>query len=292
MNILVTGGAGFVGTNLIKKLLKEKHKVVSLDNYSIGTEDNHVDGCTYISGDVNDIEDLFVLETFLESKNFDIIFHLAALSRIQPSFDSPNRTFVANTVGTQKECEFARKSNAKVVYAGSSSRWHNPYQSPYAACKHFGEEICKMYKITYGMDIEIVRFYNVYGPGEIVDGDWAAVIGKWRSQVRDGKPITIVGDGEQRRDFTHIDDIVDGLWKIGIKDIKHEDAWELGTGQNYSINDVYLMFKERFGIDYVNIPDQSGNYRVTLRENDDSLNKLNWKPSDKLRDYILSLNKD
>ena len=292
MNILVTGGAGFVGTKLIKKLLKEKHKVVSLDNYSIGTEDNHVDGCTYISGDVNDIEDLFVLETFLESKNFDIIFHLAALSRIQPSFDSPNRTFVANTVGTQKVCEFARKSNAKVVYSGSSSKWHNPYQSPYAACKHFGEEICKMYKITYGMDIEIVRFYNVYGPGEIVDGDWAAVIGKWRSQVRDGKPITIVGDGEQRRDFTHIDDIVDGLWKIGIKDIKHEDAWELGTGQNYSINDVYLMFKERFGIDYVNIPDQSGNYRVTLRENDDSLNKLNWKPSDKLRDYILSLNKD
>ena len=292
MNILVTGGAGFVGTNLIKKLLKEKHKVVSLDNYSIGTEDNHVDGCTYISGDVNDIEDLFVLETFLESKNFDIIFHLAALSRIQPSFDSPNRTFVANTVGTQKVCEFARKSNAKVVYSGSSSKWHNPYQSPYAACKHFGEEICKMYKITYGMDIEIVRFYNVYGPGEIVDGDWAAVIGKWRSQVRDGKPITIVGDGEQRRDFTHIDDIVDGLWKIGIKDIKHEDAWELGTGQNYSINDVYLMFKERFGIDYVNIPDQSGNYRVTLRENDDSISKLNSKPSDKLRDYILSLNKD
>ena len=263
-----------------------------MDNYSIGTEDNHVDGCTYISGDVNDIEDLFVLETFLESKNFDIIFNLAALSRIQPSFDSPNRTFVANTVGTQKVCEFARKSNAKVVYSGSSSKWHNPYQSPYAACKHFGEEICKMYKITYGMDIEIVRFYNVYGPGEIVDGDWAAVIGKWRSQVRDGKPITIVGDGEQRRDFTHIDDIVDGLWKIGIKDIKHEDAWELGTGQNYSINDVYLMFKERFGIDYVNIPDQSGNYRVTLRENDDSLNKLNWKPSDKLIDYILGLNKD
>ena len=291
MNILVTGGAGFVGTNLIKKLLKEKHKVVSLDNYSIGTEDNHVDGCTYISGDVNDIEDLFVLETFLESKNFDIIFHLAALSRIQPSFDSPNRTFVANTVGTQKVCEFARKSNAKVVYSGSSSKWHNPYQSPYAACKHFGEEICKMYKITYGMDIEIVRFYNVYGPGEIVDGDWAAVIGKWRSQVRDGKPITIVGDGEQRRDFTHIDDIVDGLWKIGIKDIKHEDAWELGTGQNYSINDVYLMFKERFGIDYVNIPDQSGNYRVTLRENDSSLELLDWKPTDKLRDYILNLNK-
>ena len=142
------------------------------------------------------------------------------------------------------------------------------------------------------MAIEIVRFYNVYGPGEIVDGDWAAIIGKWRRQVRDGEPITIVGDGEQKRDFTHIDDIIDGLWKIGMKTIKHEDAWELGTGQNHSINDVYLMFKERFWVDYKQIPDQPGNYRETLRENDDSLIELDWKPSDKLRDYIFSLDKD
>ena len=289
MNILVTGGAGFVGTNLIKKLLKEKHKVVSLDNYSIGTEDNHVDGCTYISGDVNDIEDLFVLETFLESRNFDIIFHLAALSRIQPSFNSPNRTFVANTVGTQKVCEFARKSNAKVVYSGSSSKWHNPYQSPYAACKHFGEEICKMYKITYGMDIEIARFYNVYGPYEVVDGDWAAVIGIWRKQVRDNQPITIVGDGEQRRDFTHVDDIVDGLIKISNTNHKQDDAWELGTGNNHSINEVYQMFKDKFNVDCVYIPDQKGNYRVTLRERDDALDLLNWEPKDRLEEYIQSL---
>ena len=154
-----------------------------------------------------------------------------------------------------------------------------------------GEEVCKMYKKTYGLDIEIARFYNVYGPGEIIDGDWAAVIGKWRQQVRDGEPITIVGNGEQKRDFTHIDDIIDGLWKIGIKDLTLEDAWELGTGVNYSINDVYLMFKERFGCDYIRIPNQSGNYKITLRENDDSLNKLGWKPNDKLREYILSLNK-
>tara|TARA_R110002074_G_scaffold217673_1_gene388115 strand:- start:46 stop:729 length:684 start_codon:yes stop_codon:yes gene_type:complete len=225
-------------------------------------------------------------------KDFDLIFHLAALSRIQPSFNNPNETFRVNTIGTQRVCEFARLTGAKVVYAGSSSRWHDPYQSPYAACKHMGEEACKMYKKTYGMNIEIVRFYNVYGPGEIIDGDWAAVIGKWRRQVRDGEPITIVGDGEQRRDFTHIDDIIDGLWKIGMKELTHKDAWELGTGMNYSINGVYLMFKERFGVDFTNLPDQSGNYKVTLRENDDSLDKLNWKPSDKLRDYILSLNKD
>jgi UDP-glucose 4-epimerase len=281
--ILVTGGVGFIGTALIKKLLNEGHNVHSLDNYEIGLKENEQPGCHYHIGDIENIN--------LMDKDFDLIFHLAALSRIQPSFNNPNETFRVNTIGTQRICEFARLIGAKVVYSGSSSRWHNPYQSPYASCKHMGEEACKMYRKTYGMDIEIVRFYNVYGPGEIVDGDWAAVIGKWRRQVRDGEPITIVGDGEQRRDFTYIDDIIDGLWKIGMKNIKHKDGWELGTGQNYSINEVYLMFKERFGVDFTSLPNQSGNYRKTLRENDDSLKKLNWSPSDKLRDYILSLNK-
>ena len=281
MKILVTGGVGFIGTALIKKLLNEGYNVHSLDNYEVGLKENEVDGCNYHVGDIENIH--------LMDKDFDLIFHLAALSRIQPSFNNPTETFRVNTIGTQDVCEFARLSGAKVIYAGSSSRWHNPYQSPYAACKHMGEEACKMYKKTYGMDIEIVRFYNVYGPGEIVDGDWAAVVGKWRRQVKKGEPITIVGDGEQRRDFTHIDDIIDGLWKIGVKDIKHEDAWELGTGMNYSINEVYNWFKERFEVESITIPDQSGNYRETIRENDDSLKKLNWKPTDQLKNYILKL---
>lgn len=281
MKILVTGGVGFIGTALIKKLLNEGHNVHSLDNYEVGLKENEVDGCNYHVGDIENIH--------LMDKDFDLIFHLAALSRIQPSFNNPTETFRVNTIGTQDVCEFARLSGAKVIYAGSSSRWHNPYQSPYAACKHMGEEACKMYKKTYGMDIEIVRFYNVYGPGEIVDGDWAAVVGKWRRQVKNGEPITIVGDGEQRRDFTHIDDIIEGLWKIGVKGIKHEDAWELGTGMNYSINEVYNWFKERFEAKSITIPDQSGNYRETIRENDDSLRKLNWKPTDQLKNYILNL---
>ena len=281
MKILVTGGVGFIGTALIKKLLNEGYNVHSLDNYEVGLKENEVDGCNYHVGDIENIH--------LMDKDFDLIFHLAALSRIQPSFNNPTETFRVNTIGTQDVCEFARLSGAKVIYAGSSSRWHNPYQSPYAACKHMGEEACKMYKKTYGMDIEIVRFYNVYGPGEIVDGDWAAVVGKWRRQVKNGEPITIVGDGEQRRDFTYIDDIIEGLWKIGVKDIKHEDAWELGTGMNYSINEVYNWFKERFEVESITIPDQSGNYRETIRENDDSLKKLNWKPTDQLKNYILKL---
>jgi UDP-glucose 4-epimerase len=176
-----------------------------------------------------------------------------------------------------------------VVYAGSSSRWHNPYQSPYATSKHLGEEICKMYKKTYDMKVEICRFYNVYGPYEIVDGDWAAVTGVWRRQIRDGEKITIVGDGEQRRDFTHVEDIVDGLYKIAMSDEVHDDAWELGTGNNYSINEVAKMFQDNFKCDIEYVPNQHGNYRETLRENNDAIDRLNWKPTDRLQEYISTL---
>jgi UDP-glucose 4-epimerase len=223
-------------------------------------------------------------------KDFDIIYHLAGLSRIQPSFKNPTETFRVNTIGTESVCSFAKKINAKVIYAGSSSRWDDPFQSPYACYKHMGEEICKMYRKVYDMNIEIVRFYNVYGPNEIVDGDWAAVIGIWRRQIRDGENLTIVGDGNQRRDFTHVIDIVDGLYKVGMSNEKHEDAWELGTGKNYSINEVFEMFKERFVCDKTHIPNQQGNYRETLRLNDDTLNRLGWEPKKDLREYILNLN--
>jgi len=281
MKILVTGGAGFIGTNLIKRLLNKGHTVQSLDNYDSGLRENEIEGCTYYFGDVRSIGTM--------DKDIDLIYHLAGLSRIQPSFQNPNNTFEVNTIGTQEVCDFAKHIKAKLIYAGSSSRWHNPYQSPYACYKHLGEEICKMYRTTFNTNIEIARFYNVYGPHEIVDGDWAAVTGIWRRQVRDGQPLTIVGDGEQRRDFTHVDDIVDGLYKIGTSKEKHEDAWELGTGKNYSINEVADMFVEKFGCKKQYIPNQKGNYRETLRENNDAMERLGWQPSDKLKQYIQSL---
>jgi len=283
MKILVTGGAGFIGTNLIKRLLKEGHEVVSLDDYETGTEDNHVDGATYIMGDIDSL-------TYWKGDSFDLCYHLAALSRIQPSFEDPTETFRVNAQGSQVVAEWARINNIKVVYAGSSSRWHDPFQSPYAAFKHMGEEVFKLYRTAYDCDFEICRFYNVYGPDEIIDGDWAAVIGIWRRQVKDGEKITIVGDGEQRRDFTHVVDIVDALYKVGTGSEKHEDAWELGCGVNYSINEMFGMFKEKFPqIESLYLPDQPGNYRKTLRENDDTLERLGWKPKDRLRDYIQSL---
>jgi len=281
MKILVTGGAGFIGTNLIINLLKKGHEVTSIDNYDSGFKSNHQKGCKYLEKDINDIFDI--------KERFDLIFHLAGLSRIQPSFKNPMSTFYANSQGTQYVCEFAKKIDAKLVYSGSSSRWHNPYISPYACYKHIGEEICKMYRKSFNLKIEIARFYNVYGPYEIVDGDWAAVIGIWRRQIRDGEKITIIGDGNQRRDFTHVDDIIDGLYKIGLGNETHHDAWELGTGMNYSINEIYNLFKERFNVDCVFLENQPGNYRETLRENDDSLKRLNWEPKDRLSQYIKSL---
>jgi UDP-glucose 4-epimerase len=290
MRILVTGGAGFIGTNLIKRLVSEGHEVWSIDNYDSGTKDNHVERAIYHTQDI-ERENFWNgnILSWLTQMEFDICFHLAALSRIQPSFQDPLRTYKVNTEATGYIAEWARKNNVKVVYAGSSSRWHDPYQSPYACYKHMGEEILKLYKKVYGCKFETARFYNVYGPGEIVDGDWAAVTGIWRRQVRDGKKITIVGDGEQRRDFTHVSDIVDGLYRIAMSDEQHEDAWELGTGVNFSINELYAMFKEQFGVECEYIPEQAGNYRKTLQENKDANERLGWSPTDQLQQYIKSL---
>jgi UDP-glucose 4-epimerase len=282
MKILVTGGLGFIGSNLIKKLIKENHQVTCLDNLYTGTLENKVDGCSYILDDCLNIDTL--------NQQFDVIYHLGAVSRVQPSFENPVTTFKYNVEGTVAICEYALKHNIKrLVYAGSSSKWHNPSDSPYAMYKYLGEEVCKLYKQTYGLNVEIARFYNVYGPGESVGSPWSSVIGIWRGQIQKNQPITIVGDGEQRRDFTHIDDIVSGLCLIGESNHMHTDAWELGTGINYSINELYQIFYNKFNIIKNNIPDQKGNYRETLRINTDAVDLLGWCPQDRLKDYIESL---
>ena len=152
--------------------------------------------------------------------------------------------------------------------------------------KYLGEQVCKLYKKSYDVNVQIARFYNVYGPGESIDGKYGNVIGIWRAKVLKGEPLPIVGDGKQKRDFVHVYDIVDGLIKIALSEINHDDAWELGTGLNYSVNELFNYFKEKFNVTSIGIPDQPGNYRQTLRENDDSLRLLGWKPKDRLKDHI------
>ena len=280
--VLVTGGCGFIGHALTLELIKKGYDVDVIDNLLIGKEAKIPEGCNFLGGDIRAMDNM-------EDKPYQYIFHLAALSRIQPSFENPYTTFSVNVDGTKQVVRYAVKNGCKLIYAGSSSKHHNPELSPYAMSKYMGEVWVKMEKRVFGLNSEIVRFYNVYGPGELVDSHMAAVIGLWRSQVEKNHPITIVGDGEQRRDFTHIDDIVDGLIRIAESEEKHEDAWELGTGKNYSINEVADLFKEKFKCVKVYMSNQKGNYRETIRINNDAIERLGWKPTDKLVEYIKSL---
>jgi UDP-glucose 4-epimerase len=274
--VLITGGAGFIGHALTIELIKRGYEVDVIDNLSIGKEAKIPEGCTFLGGDIRGMDNI-------KDTQYDYVYHLAALSRIQPSFKNPYTTFSVNVDGTKKVVEYARRNGCKLIYSGSSSRHHNPLLSPYAMSKHMGEEWIKMEKKVFGLNAEIVRFYNVYGPGELVDSHMAAVVGLWRAAVKNSTPILIHGDGKQKRDFTHIDDIVNGLILIAESDEKHEDAWELGTGRNYSLNELASLFAPH-PIQYID--DVMGNYRETLRINDDALNILGWQPKDQLKEYI------
>tara|TARA_E500000178_G_C16884401_1_gene690545 strand:+ start:17 stop:871 length:855 start_codon:yes stop_codon:yes gene_type:complete len=280
--VLVTGGVGFIGSNLIKHLVKNDYRVTSIDNYSTGSINNEIKGVKYINDDIENINKI--------KNNFDLCFHLAAQSRVQPSFDNPSESLRINVNGTSKVMDWAKINNTKVIYAGSSSKHHDPSDSPYAMYKFLGEQVCMLYRKSYNINVEICRFYNVYGPGENIDEKFGNVIGIWSAKIKKNQPLPIVGDGKQRRDFIHVHDLVDGLIKIAESDISHNDAWELGSGINYSVNDLFIFFKNKYDVESVHIPDQPGNYRKTLRTNDDTLKLLNWSPKDRLKHHINNLN--
>ena len=280
MKMLVTGGAGFVGTNLIKRLLKDNHEVISIDNYSTGKKENHQEGCRYWNFDLSD-----KYCPVLERDEYDVIFHLAALARIQPSIKNPHKTIYNNFICTLNVLESARKSDIRFVYAGSSSVHHGLFESPYAWSKFSGEDLCKLYSNVYNTDTSICRFYNVYGPHQIEDGTYATVLGIFQKQYREGKSLTIVGDGEQRRDFTHVEDIVDGLVKSSQQPFRGE-IFELGSGVNFSINEIADMFGKDYSIEY--IEKRSGEYDVTLCDYTLANKVLRWKPTRNVKDYIQS----
>lgn len=282
--ILVTGGAGFIGTNLIKRLLKDNHKVVSLDNYSTGLKENHQYGCQYFDVDISTIKDF---NFFMDTP--DIIYHLAAIPRIQPSFNHPVDTYHANSTSTINLLEWARRRKCKVIYAGSSSFHGGINKNPYTMTKYFGEQLCELYYKHFGMDINICRFYNVYGPHHLTEGEYCTVVGIFERQYINGKPLTITGDGEQRRDFTHVDDIVDGLiltskcksWGVSI---------ELGRGKNYSINELADMFGEERTRKYID--KRPGEVRSTLCDIGTAYSIIGYDPKRNLYDYVESIKTD
>ena len=281
--IIVTGGAGFIGKNLVKELVNQGRIPYIIDDLSNSTMHDVHPTCINYNGNVKDIDKI-------NPSKVEVIYHLAGQSRVQPSFDNPVGSVESNVNGTQAVLEYARKHECKVIYAGSSSKHQNIYDSPYSATKALGEQLCKLYKNVYNVNVEIARFYNVYGPGESLDPVNGNVIGIWRHLIEQGKRIQIVGDGGQKRDFTHVDDIVSGLIALGDSRERHIDGWELGTGINYSINELYDFFKTRYPkIKKRNILDQQGNYRQTLRINDDMHKRLGWLSKDRLKHYITNL---
>jgi len=278
MRAIVTGGAGFVGTNLVKRLLKDGHEVVSLDNYSTGKKENEQEGCRYFDVDLSKVSNY---DEFISS--VDVIFHIGALARIQPSLTDPSPHVQNNFISTLNVLEYARVKNIPVVYAGSSSFHHGLYESPYAWSKWSGEELCKLYSNVYDLKTAICRFYNVYGSYQLEDGDYSTILGIFERQYRNGEPLTITADGQQRRDFTHVEDIVDGLVRCAGGNFKAE-FFELGTGVNYSINEVAELFGEDYPKKY--IPARKGEYDVTLADYSKAELKLGWKPTKKLEEYI------
>ena len=277
MKILVTGGAGFVGTNLIKRLLKDGHEVQSLDNYTTGLKDNEIKGCRYWVGDIQNINTM--------DNDFDVIFHMAAIARIQPSFERPEDYIDTNFNGTYNIVKFCNDYNIPLIYAGSSSKHSGRFKNPYTFSKDIGEDIIKLYQKHFGLKACITRFYNVYGPHQLLEGGYTTLIGRWVNNIQNDKQCIIYGDGEKRRDFTHVDDIVDALVKIPY----FQNSWgldfELGRGKNYSVNEVARMF----GIQPIYQDDKPGEAQTTLCDSDLARQILDWNPKINLQDYINNL---
>jgi UDP-glucose 4-epimerase len=218
----------------------------------------------------------------------DVIFHLAARARIQPSFKTPTQSLQSNVVGTQNILEWARQNgNIPVVYAGSSSKHGDIYSNPYTFTKWQGEQLCEMYSKVYDLPVTICRFYNVYGPHQLTEGDYCTVLGIFESLYKMNKPLTITSDGEQRRDFTHVEDIVDCLVECyGLNQGFNE--FELGRGKNYSINEI----ADAFGKDYprkyeLGLP---GEMRDTLCTDTRAKDLFGWKPTRDIIEYIKETN--
>lgn len=292
MKALVTGGAGFVGTNLIKRLLKEGYEVISLDNYSTGLYENHVEGCTYLyknlgRGDIN--ESIF--------EGVDVVFHMAARARIQPSWDKPAEYFRDNAMATIDLLDICFKKNIEVVYAGSSSHHSGKYMNPYTFSKDIGEEIVKMYWNTYqgyNSKMTIARFYNVYGPHQIEEGEMSTLIGRWMGLYKKGKKFTIYGNGEKRRSFTHVDDIVEGLFRIHKMGL-YGEVYELGYEKDYSVNEIAEAFWGKNWKKCVNHEEgKKGEAQVTRVSNSDikkAKSEIGLEIKNDVLDYIYSFKK-
>ena len=295
MKSLVTGGAGFIGSNLVDKLVKLGHKVVVIDNeYSdVHEQFYYNDKAEYHNLDIRDEATRNLYD------DVDYVFHLAAEARIQPAVLNPIEAVSINSVGTCTVLQFAREAKVKrVIYSSTSSGYglNEPPNveaqpddclNPYSVSKVNGEKLCSMYTNLFGVKTIILRYFNVYGNRHPLKGQYAPVIGIFLRQLRDEEPLTIVGDGEQRRDFTNVLDVVDANILAATKQLDDDafgQVYNVGTGINHSINEIASMISDN--TEY--IPPRLGEARITLAHNSRIKGTLGWEPKIKLEDWIES----
>ena len=299
MKVLVTGGCGFIGSHIVDALVEDKEieEVVVIDDLSAQENEKFYfnDKSSYHKLDISkeDCQHLF--------ENVTYVFHLAARSRIQPTITSPGSCFEVNVVGTQRVLEWSRNAGVKrVVYSGTSSLYGHqnkiPFEpnmpadclNPYSMSKWMGEQVCKLYSQVYDQPSAVLRYFNVYGPREPVKGTYAPVIGLFKRQHHSGEPMSVVGDGEQKRDFTYIDDVVSAniLTMKKTDSISSFEIYNVGTGRNYSINEVCDLISP--GCSTQSIPERPAEVRETLADIEKTKLDLGWKPMFTLEEKILS----
>jgi UDP-glucose 4-epimerase len=292
MNCLVTGGAGFIGSNLVDKLIELGHNVTCIDNESAECHDQFYWN-TKANNYKYDICDYELISPLFNG--VDYVFHIASDARIQPAILNPRKSIESNAVGTANVIELSRINNVKrFIYSSTSSAYgkkailpntetqQSDPLTPYSTAKVFGENLAKVYYNLYGLQTISLRYFNVYGERQPLKGQYAPVIGLFLKQYHEGKPLTVVGDGSQRRDFTHISDIVEA--NILASEVSHGfgEVYNIGYGSNYSILDIANMISN----DVKFIPPRVGEVQETLASNQKFKDLTGWMPKVSLIEWI------
>jgi UDP-glucose 4-epimerase len=295
MKSIVTGGAGFIGSHIVDKLIELGHEVVVIDDQSATAHEQFYfnDKATYYGISINNpnVATLF--------QDVDYVFHLAAESRIQTALENPELAIQTNVLGTCKILQYALEYGIKrVMYSSTSSAYglngimplvetmKKDCLNPYSITKIAGEDFCKMYNNLYGLETVTFRYFNVYGERQPVKGQYAPVIGLFKRQFAENKPMTVVGDGQQTRDYVHVSDIVSANISamIASKEACGE-IFNIGTGVNYSVLNLVKMIGGDTG-SYNHVPARLGEARHTKADISKANRILNWKPKVKLEDWL------
>jgi len=285
MKYIVTGGGGFIGSHLTEKLIKLGHKVIVIDNFSVGRRNNLKSikkNIKIINADINNKNKIFKY-----FKNVDCVFHLAALADIVPSIENPEFYFSTNVNGTFNVLHCSLKNKVKrFIYVASSSSYGIPKiyptpesysidpQYPYALTKRIGEEITLHFAKVFKLNATSLRFFNVYGPRARTSGTYGAMFGVFLAQKIAGKPYTMVGDGNQSRDFTYVSDAVEALISTAKNKKISGECFNVGSGKTVTVNKVIKLLKGKF----VKIPKRPGEPDITYADITKIKKRIGWKP--------------